>query len=457
MTTTQQAPPTDLVGQALAQMIEGFTDLVDAPVWSLEESALEQRFAQATAVKAAAEEMMARLAAEMDDRRVPGRLGARSLFTHLLGGHRMSAAEARRVTSATRQLHDNGTRSALTAPVRAAQARGEITADQAVVIATAINRVGHDQSFDAVQAAQADLISYAGELPLADLQRLANHVVEVIDPEGADRHLEARLRATEQAQYGAVELTIQVKPDGSSSGRWHNLTALHTAMLKKAVDALATPRRDHLTHDADHPLGSPIDRRVETSLKDLPYPNRLGRAFAELIEHLPVDALPAHGSANATVVVTLDEVKLRQACGEALLDSGASISASEARRLACNADILPMVLSGDSKVLDLGRAQRLFDRHQRLALAQRDGGCVFWRCDRTPSLCEAHHVAWWSNGGPTNISNGVLLCSFHHHLIHQGEWQVAIAADGIPEAIPPPWVDPRRKPIRHSRFRPRAG
>ncbi len=89
-------------------------------------------------------------------------------------------------------------------------------------------------------------------------------------------------------------------------------------------------------------------------MADLPYGNRLGRALCELIEHLPSDGHPQHGVANATIVVTVDETRLRAGAGEAVLDTGGAISVGETRRLACNAGLLPMVLSGGSKILDLG-------------------------------------------------------------------------------------------------------
>lgn len=150
--------------------------------------------------------------------------------------------------------------------------------------------------------------------------------------------------------------------------------------------------------------------------------------------------------------MTIDHTKLRDGLGAATLDTGSDISAGEARRVACNAGLLPIVLAGDSKVLDLGQSRRPFDRYQRLALAQRDKGCVFPRCGRPAAWCEAHHLLEWARGGPTDVVNGCLLCSFHHHLIHAGDWQMRIGPDGIPEAIPPPWVDHARQPIRHTRF-----
>ncbi len=196
---------------------------------------------------------------------------------------------------------------------------------------------------------------------------------------------------------------------------------------------------------------------AETTIADLPYGNRLGRALCELIEHLPTDGHPQHGVANATIVVTVDETRLRAGAGEAILDTGSAISIGETRRLACNADLLPIVMSGESKILDLGMTRRLFDRHQRLALATRDQGCVFPGCERPPAWAEAHHRIPWSEGGPTDIDNGCLLCSFHHHLIHQGEWDLTLAPDGITEVIPPTRIDPQRRPIRHQRFKPRPG
>jgi hypothetical protein len=362
----------------------------------------------------------------------------------------MSVGEAGRVTRAAKQLHgpDLGRE-----PLRRAQVSGRLSSEQAVVIATAVNRLDPATPSVRIEAAQADLVRYAGELPFDQLQHLANHLVEVVDPDRADELLEAQLRREELAALAGCELAIRVRPDGTSDGRWANLPAVPTAMLRKALDAIAAPRRDRL--HVEH--GQELDRRVETSPEQLPHANRLGRALAELIEHLPADRLPARGTANATIVVTIDEGRLRDQLGAAMIDTGSAVSASEVRRLACNAGLVPAVLGGDSRVLDLGRSRRLFDQHQRLALALRDSGCSFPRCDRPAAWCEAHHVTPFSADGSTDVSNGALLCSFHHHLIHRGEWQLTIAVDGFPEAIPPPWVDAKQRSIRHSRYPPRPG
>ena len=79
-------------------------------------------------------------------------------------------------------------------------------------------------------------------------------------------------------------------------------------------------------------------------------------------------------------------------------------------------------------------------------MAARDGGCVFPECDRPTAWCEAHHLTPWSHGGRTDVADGCLLCSFHHHLVHQGQREVRMGADGIPEILPPARIDP---PERH--------
>ncbi len=72
----------------------------------------------------------------------------------------------------------------------------------------------------------------------------------------------------------------------------------------------------------------------------------------------------------------------------------------------------------------LGRSQRLFSSHQRRLLALRDGGCRFPGCSRPPAHTDAHHVVPWSAGGATDIANAVLLCRFHHRLVHEGGWDL---------------------------------
>ncbi|GAA2177890.1 hypothetical protein GCM10009784_30190 [Arthrobacter parietis] len=134
--------------------------------------------------------------------------------------------------------------------------------------------------------------------------------------------------------------------------------------------------------------------------------------------------------------------------GGASLAYTGPVNARTARKIACDADIIPVVLGGQGEILDLGRPQRLFTAKQRKALIARDQGCAFPACTMPAHWTEAHHIQPWSHGGTTSTDNGILLCSHHHHLIHQNEWTIQIP-DRLPWFIPPPHLDPHQQPQRN--------
>jgi hypothetical protein len=99
------------------------------------------------------------------------------------------------------------------------------------------------------------------------------------------------------------------------------------------------------------------------------------------------------------------------------------VTASTIRKIACDADIIPVLLGSEGRILDIGRTTRIFPPHIRKGLNARDQGCAFPNCTIPASWCEAHHITYWSRGGPTSTDNGVLLCTHHHHLIHKEQWK----------------------------------
>jgi hypothetical protein len=149
---------------------------------------------------------------------------------------------------------------------------------------------------------------------------------------------------------------------------------------------------------------------------------------------------------RVTVTITLDN--LRAGLGEAVLDTGERLSAAAVRKLACDADVIPIVLGSDGLPLDVGRAQRLVTMGIWLALIARDKHCAFPGCRRPPYACDAHHIAHWVDGGATSQDNMVLLCRAHHTLIHTTGWQVRLnPADKRPEFRPPPGGRQPRPPL----------
>lgn len=135
--------------------------------------------------------------------------------------------------------------------------------------------------------------------------------------------------------------------------------------------------------------------------------------------------------------------------GTAYLPHRGPLDVGHIRRLACDADLIPVVLGGADEILNYGRAHRLVPAALRKALIARDGGCIFPGCTVPATWTEAHHVVPWSEGGPTDAHVLTLLCSFHHHGVHSGRWKVVPTRPGdLPDTsgrrrpfrVTPPWA-----------------
>jgi hypothetical protein len=149
----------------------------------------------------------------------------------------------------------------------------------------------------------------------------------------------------------------------------------------------------------------------------------MGQAFCEYLETRPEAATPNAGGLAATVVVTMTHESLMGGLEAAGLCDGSRLSAGEARRLACEAGIIPVVLGGASEPLDVGRRRRFHTKAQRVAMSLRDRGCTAVGCERPASMCHAHHDQPWSQGGHTTVTDGRLLCQRHHTLAHDPRYQ----------------------------------
>ena len=150
------------------------------------------------------------------------------------------------------------------------------------------------------------------------------------------------------------------------------------------------------------------------------------------LENLPDTGLPTHGGTTTSVMVTLDLDTLLTGIGVATTSTGDRITAEQARRLACQARIIPVVLGRKGEVLDLGRSARLFSPAQRKALAIRDQRVHHRRLHRSPPPGAKPTTGKqpWASGGRTDLADGKLLCSFHHHRAHDPAWQAHHHANG---------------------------
>ena len=411
-----------------------------AQTWELTDEQLTGGIVDLARMQAGMDELMTRWAGAAEDRNLPTLAGAVTTTAWLANLTGLSRRESHRI------VIRGGDLSELVEETRQAWAAGVVTTEQASIICKAINTLPDWVGEVERVAAQRDLLEKASRFSTDDLKRLANRVIEAIDPDGAEEHVGKQLEAEEQKAFGKTEFSMFNAGDAMVRGRFL-LPLVQAGVLKTVLEGLASPRRhDFRIHDCD-------GKHSAAANGTLTHNQKLGRAFCELIEHLPSDAMPQHGGLAATVTINLDFEALKQGIGTAVLSTGDEMSASQARRFACNAQLIPVVLDGKSKILELGLAKRLFGRYQRIGLANRDKGCCWKGCDRPPAWCEAHHLQWWSRGGPTDLKNGALFCFYHHHLMHNGEWWARMASDGIIEVIPPKRIDPEQKPMRHSRFK----
>ena len=278
---------------------------------------------------------------------------------------------------------------------------GDITFEKAEVIARTM--AGLPDSLDELTRVRVEkrLIGDAKRLTLPDLRRRVLRVADIYRPrDEANLDENTKLRRQEARAWQNTELWFGQARDGLVPFGV-KLPVAQADMLKNQVGAIAAPRRNEET-DADLTFGQ-----------------RMGRAFCHWIERIPTDGLPTTGGTPATLTVNIDFNDLKSQLAAATLSTGPRISAAEVRRLACTHQILPRVLDGKSQVLDQGRSKRVFTPTQRLAMADRDGGCTYPGCDRPPAWTEAHHIDWWAkDGGATDVERGTLLCARHHHWVH---------------------------------------
>ncbi|MDQ3326611.1 MAG: HNH endonuclease [Actinomycetota bacterium] len=139
----------------------------------------------------------------------------------------------------------------------------------------------------------------------------------------------------------------------------------------------------------------------------------------------------------------------------ARVDDLLRLAPSQLVQIACECENQTLVVDTLRTLpLWMSRRARLIRGSLRRALVARDGGCAFPSCDRPPQWCDAHHIVFWSEGGESSLANCVLVCGFHHRLLHKEQWQIVMATDGHPDFVPPPWIDPRRQARRQRRHQP---
>ncbi|WP_406032074.1 HNH endonuclease [Nocardioides sp. NBC_00163] len=292
--------------------------------------------------------------------------------------------------------------------VAAGLAEGVVSQDKARVITKALDKIETNPvaSVEDLALAEKLLVDYATHLTANELRIVAKRILREVDPvRFEDAEAKALLAEEERAQQKTA-LRVWDNHDGTIGFDGVLPTSIGMR-FKRLVEAYAQPRKQQLVGK-----GAPLP----------PWERLMGQGFSRLLETVDPAALPRHGGDATTINVVISLEELRKDLGIATLGydetNGTTITAAEARRMACNATIIPWVLGGDSEVLDAGRGSRFFQPIQRKALRLQAKCCQAEGCDMPPEWCDAHHLEPWAAGGKTDLKDGALLCPHHHRLAH---------------------------------------
>ncbi|MGY0541003.1 HNH endonuclease signature motif containing protein [Nocardioides sp. YJ-D4] len=292
--------------------------------------------------------------------------------------------------------------------VAAGLAKGVVSQDKARVITQALDKIEADPvaSVEDLILAEKLLVDYASRMTANELRIVGRRILREIDPARFEDAEAKALLAEEERAHQKTALRVWDNHDGTVGFDG----VLPTSMgmrFKRLVEAWAQPRKQQLVAK-----GAPLPR----------WERLMGQGFSRLLETIDPAALPRHGGDATVVNVVISLEELRKDLGIATLGydetNGTTISAAEARKLACNATVIPWVLGGDSEVLDAGRGSRFFQPIQRKAMRLQQKCCQAEGCDMPPEWCDAHHLEPWAAGGKTDLKDGALLCPHHHRLAH---------------------------------------
>ncbi len=335
------------------------------------------------------------------------------------------------------------------APITAAVASGELSVDCAGALRRGLGRPSEQVDADVLRELATRLVTETTSLGADHAYKAARLERDLIDLTG--------VKARQQELYDNGGFRLYAKANGMY-GFAGEADPESAAVLSAALDPFTSPRR------GGPRFVDPDEReRAQAIVDDPRTTDRIALdALVELVRvGAGVDPQKTYGRLRPLVKIVVTEETVRTGAGFGVIENDQSpISPETVAADLCCGDSVELTVNADGAPLDLGRTQRLYNRRQREALAVRDGGCLWPGCDRPPAFAEAHHTRQWRrDSGATDIDDGVLLCRFHHMLLHNKHWEIrrlsGDASGGRRRAgqgcdfwlVPPPTTDPGQAPI----------
>jgi hypothetical protein len=288
---------------------------------------------------------------------------------------------------------------------------------------------------------EADLLDRALIATAAQLERICRGYRSVIEREREPRP-EERTVQRRLLPGGMVRLELVLEPDEAdlilrAVDRAREVRAAQREAAAQGERPVDQPRSVKAAQTAAAHQVAPQPNQMESAAPaevadisaETPWPSRADGAVELAESFLAGNPVAGSGGERFQVMVHLDQDALGpDGAMTGTLEDGTRISAEALRRVACDCGLVAVRIDGEA--LDIGRRTRSIPPAIRRALMLRDRGCAFPGCTHARFL-HAHHVEHWLHGGKTSLENLVMLCTFHHHLVHEGGWKVTAAADGV--------------------------
>ena len=298
--------------------------------------------------------------------------------TMLTDGLRLAPGQGQAMVNTARALHSTFGKT------REALADGEISSAHA----TAITRAGRKLPSDVLEEAEPVLLEVARVGSPTMVRGAVDRMAELLEPEHFDHDLEKE----RERRYLDVSQT--------KDGWW-------------AVDG-------HLPPDIGARLSSALEQFAATT--DLHDIRTAKQRRADAIGEISDASLAGQTAGVSTVTIVADADQL-DGSGAQWDDTGLPVGLTNFAMAVCQSRIQLVVADRSGvgwKPLAVGMLTRFATPAQRAALRIRDGRCVYRGCTRKANRCHAHHVIDWRDGGATDLSNLVLLCPYHHRMVHLG-------------------------------------
>jgi hypothetical protein len=404
---------------------------------------LARREALAWQVPVIDHQILARLVAEGHSEVLAGCSLAKALSERL----RISTKDARRRIDEAAEL---GPRTAMTGeplePVlpalAAAQAAGQVGPEQVAIARTAMAKIPAGVPVADRERAERDLAELATLFAPETFQRLAVHLIAVLDQDGDEPDDRER-----QARRG-LRLGPQ-RPDGMSSLSG-TITPELRATMEPVLAKLGAPGVCNSADEKPCVSGTPLQEQIEQDHRTRDQ-RQHDALLAALRATLACGDLGQLNGLPVTVIVSATLDQLQAAAGKAHTAGGSLLPMGDLLRMASHAYNYLTIFDGQGRALWLGRSKRLASGDQRIVLHARDRGCTRPGCTVSGYLSQAHHLDDdWARNGQTDVDSLALACAPDNRMASEQGWTTRLGETGRVEWIPPPKLDhgqPRANPF----------